>query len=73
MTKSIRIWPWKSAPPQFRKLSNNGGDEDWIVYIPQEHLSDVDHSLWLDNIDSCAEPQKIQLKNGDWIFIGSHS
>jgi len=73
MTKSIRIWPWKSAPPQFRKLSNNGGDEDWIVYIPQEHLSDVDHSLWLDNIDSCTEPQKIQLKNGDWIFIGSHS
>jgi len=31
----IRIWPFRDAPEEFKRLSDNGGDEDWLAFVPQ--------------------------------------
>lgn len=31
---SIQIWRFEDAPEALRKLSTNGGDEDWLAVIP---------------------------------------
>jgi len=73
MPNMIKIWPWKTAPKKYKKLSDNGGDEDWVVYVPGEYLAEVENSIWLTATSSTADPQKILLESGDYIFIGSHS
>ncbi len=30
----IRIWQWVDAPEELKRLSTNGGDEDWVALIP---------------------------------------
>jgi hypothetical protein len=32
----IKIWRFYEAPEKYRKLSTNGGDEDWIAFVPFE-------------------------------------
>jgi hypothetical protein len=29
-----KIWTFFDAPPEYRQLSGHGGDEDWVVFIP---------------------------------------
>lgn len=31
----IRIWPFHDAPEELKRLSDNGGDEDWLAFVPQ--------------------------------------
>ena len=33
----IKVWAWDDAPPEFRELSEHGGDEDWVVLLPPKH------------------------------------
>ena len=73
MPNMIKMWPWRTAPKKYKKLSKSGGDEDWIVYVPGEYKEDVDLSRWLHTIDSDNKPQKVLLENGDYIYIGSHA
>lgn len=37
--KHIQIWAWEDAPPILKKLSDNGGDEDWLAIVPP-HLAE---------------------------------
>ena len=30
----IYMWSFAEAPQQYKNLSTHGGDEDWVVYIP---------------------------------------
>jgi hypothetical protein len=32
----IKIWQFSNAPEEYKELSTNGGDEDWIAFIPDE-------------------------------------
>lgn len=34
--KPVEIWRWEDAPEKYRKLSEHGGDEDWVAFIPAE-------------------------------------
>ena len=70
--EGIRVWPWDDAPEEFRRLSQNGGDEDWVAFVPNKYK---DMPLpWLENhgFDSCYDPQVIDVKFGV-VYIGAHS
>lgn len=30
----INVWRFDDAPAAYKKLSDHGGDEDWVVFIP---------------------------------------
>lgn len=76
MKNTIKIWRFEDAPKKFQNLSTNGGDENYIAFIPDSYLKDN-----YDSIPSFFEEgtsfgiccvEKIKIKNGT-ILIGSHS
>lgn len=36
MTEPIQVWPFYDAPEEYQNLSTNGGDEDWLAFIPAD-------------------------------------
>jgi hypothetical protein len=40
MENAILIWNWELAPQEYKDLSTNGGDEDWVVFINNNNLED---------------------------------
>lgn len=32
---TVVVWPWSDAPEEYRAMSQHGGDEDWVVFIPK--------------------------------------
>lgn len=34
--KMIKVWAFKDAPQEYRKLSENGGDEDWVLVMDRD-------------------------------------
>jgi hypothetical protein len=30
----IRVWPFADAPIELQAYSQNGGDEDWLAFVP---------------------------------------
>ncbi len=33
--RTIMVWRFEDAPDEFRRLSDHGGDEDWLAYVPE--------------------------------------
>jgi hypothetical protein len=70
----IKLWKFKDAPLKYRRLSKNGGDEDWLAFIPSGILS-IDGYISVfetSAFDSMFRPQKIRVKGGE-VWIGSHA
>jgi hypothetical protein len=38
--KTIKFWLWADAPEYYKAFSENGGDEDWICFIPDALLKE---------------------------------
>ena len=73
-TDRIRVWRCGDAPERLRALSTNGGDEDWLVYVPPRVFATFQWTPhWIDAMDSCQEPQEIALENGGRVYIASHA
>jgi hypothetical protein len=75
MKEPIVVYRFEDAPENLQKLSDNGGDEDWLAIVPP-HLKDA----WLGWMDEgsefgCYKVQKINHPDleGYEIRIGSHS
>ena len=34
LSQAIIVWDFDDAPEELRKLSTNGGDEDWLALVP---------------------------------------
>lgn len=34
----IILWPWREAPDEYKKLSPHGGDEDWVLHVPERFV-----------------------------------
>lgn len=32
---AIIVWRFQDAPPEYQALSENGGDEDWLAFLPE--------------------------------------
>lgn len=70
-TKPIQVWRFEDAPKKYHDLSTNGGDEDWIAFVP-EYLCD-EWIGWME-CDSfgCYKIEKHNVEGGQ-IRIGCHA
>jgi hypothetical protein len=70
--KTIKVWRFEGAPREYRDLSTNGGDEDWIAFIPSALAEE--YIGWLESGSSfgccCVDEYKVE---GGVICIGCHS
>lgn len=69
---AIIVWRFEDAPSLYREMSNNGGDEDWVVLIPPK-VYEYCLPYWLENLDTCRDPQIYTISNGYLVLIASHS
>ena len=73
--KAIQVWQYEDAPDEYKWKSVNGGDEDWIAFIPQEYLDkNGDWIPWATEGSpfGCFCVDEIEVKGGK-LLIGSHS
>lgn len=74
MKEPITVWEYYEAPEELR-ISENGGDEDWLAEIPP-HLT-TEHIGWLEHGHSfgycCVEEHDHPTKPGWKIRIGCHA
>lgn len=68
----IKIYKFNDAPEELKKLSTNGGDEDWIAIIPPS-LQDK-YIPWFEEGSSfgCFKVEEYMLGNRDKVLIGCH-
>lgn len=66
----ITIYAWSDAPFWMKKLSTNGGDEDWVA-VSEKQLDELDQSMYLprSNILDSYYVEDEDL----WVYIGAHS
>ena len=66
------VWKFYDAPKQFRALSTNGGDEDWLVELPPG-WEENGTPYWIEAMDSCREPKSYPhpTKLGWKVIIGA--
>jgi len=65
--KVILIFPWEEAPPQYRELFSQGGDEDWLAIVPP-NLGWIN---WLDHFGSCVT--SYQITDGWIVYVSAHA
>ena len=76
--KTILVWRWDDAPDEFRQLSQNGGDEDWVAFVPWEVWEiagrDMSNIPWVNLRGfSCVDVEMYDSGDGDGVvFIGAH-
>lgn len=78
---AIKAWEFEDGPDHLAKLSGWGGDEEWIVLIPQHFLGGMppSHDGWPDlpsHVDKfvlrLTDTDQIEwheLIDGDWVAI----
>ena len=71
MNDRISVWPFKKAPNEIQKLTSQGGDEDWVVFVPKSFESDDVVPFWIEAMDSLREPIRIVVDDGVF-FVGCH-
>jgi hypothetical protein len=73
MTEPMKLWRFEDAPPFFKHLSTNGGDEDWVLLVPPG----VDVPFWVEingagHFGACCTDRYV-MADGSEVFIGSHA
>jgi hypothetical protein len=65
------VWPFHDAPPVLRALSQNGGDEDWILVLSPG----ADDPWWAHEGGpfGCCRVERHELPCGRTVLIGCHS
>ena len=48
------IWNWSDAPPELRALSQHGGDENFVAYVPQRGNFDLLADEWFGTMQENA-------------------
>ena len=73
MWKAIKVWRWEDAPRKYRRLSEHGGDEDWVALLPAG-ASDW-YIPWLEDGTSfgCCDVSRHPLPDGREVRIGAHA
>lgn len=72
LDQAIIIWRFDDAPRKYQEFSKNGGDEDWIAFVPDNFKDE--YIAWLDEGTSfgyCAV-NEYKVKGGI-IKIGCHA
>jgi hypothetical protein len=42
--KAAKVWHYKDAPQPYQALYDPCGDEDWLIFLPNDH-PDKDHKV----------------------------
>ena len=71
MTQPIQVWPFETAPPEYKALSKHGGDEDWLALVPIELTGR--YIAWLDGGFGCCDVSIHPLPDGGTVYIGAHA
>lgn len=71
-TDAITVWHFYDAPVEYQRLSTNGGDEDWLAFVPATFAGHYVGWLESTGFDSCCEPQRFPVEGGV-VWIGSHA
>lgn len=71
-SKMIKVWRFQDAPEEFRALSDHGGDEDWVAFLPESFNGD-----WIDWMESgtsfgCCHVSEHTVEGGT-VRIGAHA
>lgn len=69
----IKVWAFHDAPAEYRALSDNGGDEDYLVLIPKEWIETQPIPVWLEYGSFAPTVSFHELPDGSIICIGAHS
>jgi hypothetical protein len=70
--KMIKVWKFEDAPKEYQDLSTNGGDEDWIAFVPSEFSDDWISWLQTGTPFGCCDVEEINVLGGT-IHIGCHA
>ena len=70
--KAIIIWKFRDAPKEFQELSENGGDEDWIAFVPDAFKGKYIGFLEEGSAFGCCTVEEHDVDGGR-IYIGCHS
>jgi hypothetical protein len=67
----ISIWSFEDAPKKYQRLSEHGGDEDWLAFIPEQILD-----RYMPFLESptfgCCEVSVHPVPGGE-VRIGAHA
>ena len=81
MNTCLTIWHFTDAPEAYQRLSDHGGDEDWVLHCPAETV----HGYWPLGIESVIDGSENSylapfghvdrhvLDNGDIVVIFAHA
>ena len=71
---ALLVWRFDDAPLELRCLSDHGGDEDWLLYIPP---GNDDRPAWAEDgcysQFGCCSVSEHALSNGARVRIGAHA
>jgi hypothetical protein len=68
--RMIRLWEFADAPKKYKNKSQNGGDEDYIIFVPDGvHLP---HWIFEGSGFACCHLEEHKVERGR-IFIGCHA
>jgi len=72
--KMIKVWRFEDAPAEYQALSTNGGDEDWVVFVP-DGFAEVHIPFLVEGGSGsigcwCIEEHAVK---GGKVCIGSHA
>jgi hypothetical protein len=72
MAEPILVWAFHEAPDEYKYLSTNGGDEDWVAVVP---AAMTDQWIpWLEsNQFGACDVDTYPLPDGRVVHIGSHA
>ena len=68
--RMIRVWRFRDAPKTYQNLSQHGGDEDCIAFVPKP----MDQPLWMESGTAfgCCEVSEHPVSLGT-VYIGAHA
>lgn len=68
----IRVWRFEDAPAKYRRLSEHGGDEDWLAFIPQALAHDYIGWMAEGTAFGCCSVSEHPVEGG-LVRIGAHA
>lgn len=68
--RPIRVWCFVDAPKEYRELSERGGDEDWVAFVPDS--VDVTYCLWLSE-GLFGDDVDVYQVDGGVVHISAHA
>ncbi len=70
LERMIKVWRFEDAPESYRRLSDHGGDEDWLAFVPDG----MSQPMWMDTgtLFGCCDVSEHQVFGGR-VFIGAHA